>query len=192
MKKILFILCLSFNSYSFELILEPSLGVQYLGDIIDNNYTENLTESDEGYIRPPAESYVSLLGIDLGVKKEKFTLGFRKEVNGPDFISDSVWGLLSVNKNKIGRGIDTKKIFFRYDLQPKSSVEFLYIMEVDLKDGGSSAGYESGLGFGYRYKFHQKFNFNVNYSKLISGFDRLSDSDEITLSVSYPLNISFK
>ena len=65
-------------------------------------------------------------------------------------------------------------------------------MEVDLKGGGTSAGYKSGLGFGYRYKFHHKLNFNVNYSKLISGFDRLSDSDEITLSVSYPLNISFK
>ena len=94
MKKILLILCFSLNIYSFELILEPSLGIQYLGDVISNNYTENYTEGEEGHIRPPVESYVSLLGIDLGIKKEKFTLGFRKEVNGPDFISDSVWSTI--------------------------------------------------------------------------------------------------
>ena len=189
MKIILFFL-LSFSAYSFDIILEPGIGLQHQGDLFFNDYNDTVEISDDSYVSAPLKNHISILTLDFGVKHQDISFGFRGEWSGPDFIANGLWSLLSVEDEVIGRSHSGKKFFVGYDISSNNKLELTYGLKTQMQDGGLYASYDSSYGLGISHKITKKFNLNLNYGKLISASNRQSDADEVSLRLTYPLSFS--
>ena len=106
-----------------------------------------------------------------------------------DFIANGLWSLMSIDDKDIGKSHRGKKFFLRFDVSTKNKIELTYGTKTEMKDGGSGGSYDSSFGFGVD-EITKKLNLNFNYGKLISANSRQSDSDEVSVRLTYPLTFN--